>query len=121
MNLLVDENVQGLTVDFLRSLGHDVRSVKDLGLTSLADPVIFEHARKTKRVLLTYNVDFADIRQLFGKHHSGIIRLRISNQRLVYMHPVLQRALGRIADLDLSNSLVTISDKRIRMRKTFSE
>ena len=120
MRLLLDENVQGPTLDFLRSLGHDVCSVGDQGLGSLDDPVIFEHACRTQRVLLTYNTDFADIRQLLGKHHSGIVRLRISNQRLAYMHPVLERSLARIADLDLSDTLVTISDKRIRIRNTFS-
>jgi hypothetical protein len=63
-------------------------------------------------VLMTYNEDFADIRELAGKHHSGIIRLRVSNQRAA--------AIDHIRGLDLCDSLVTVSDSRVRIRKTYS-
>ena len=120
MRLLVDENLQQPTLALLRTLGHDVRGVIEEGLASSDDQTIFAHAHQTQLVLLTYNVHFADLRQLLGKHHSGIIRLRISNQRLSYMHPILEAALNRIQQLELSDSLVTISDERIRIHKTYS-
>jgi predicted nuclease of predicted toxin-antitoxin system len=120
MQLLVDENLQEATLTFLRRLGHDVRGVQEEGLTSADDQIIFHHARRTERVLSTYNVDFVDIRELTGMHHSGVIRLRIRNQRLADMHPILAAALDQLREHDLADSLVTVSDDRIRIRNTFS-
>lgn len=92
MRLLADENIQDATVELLRSLGNDVRSIKEEGLASVADEEVFSHAQKTGRTLITYNADFSDIRDLNGRHHGGIIRLRISNQRLHFAHPILEKA-----------------------------
>jgi len=118
MRLLVDENLQEPTLAFLRDLGHDVRGIKEEGLRGAADPEIFGRATQTERVLLTYNVDFVDLRKLAGERHHGIIRLRVSNQRISFMHPILRAALERVAGLDLTDTLVTVSDKRVRIRKT---
>jgi len=120
MRLLADENIQHATVELLRSLGNDVRSIKEEGLASVSDEVVFSHAQKTGRTLITYNADFADIRDLAGRHHGGIIRLRISNQRLHYVQPVLEKAFRVIQDMALGDMLVTISDRRVRIRATFS-
>ncbi|MFO7870888.1 MAG: DUF5615 family PIN-like protein [Kiritimatiellia bacterium] len=120
MQLLADENIQNPTVEFLVHLGHDVRSVLDEGLQSAHDDIVLTHACQTGRVLLTHNVDFADARDLAGKHNSGIIRLRIGNQRVKHMHPILQKALEQLRDMDLSDTLVTITDRRVRIRHTFA-
>jgi predicted nuclease of predicted toxin-antitoxin system len=119
MRLLLDENLQTPTVNFLRELGYDAVGVLDENLTSQSDERIFKHARQTERVLLTYNADFVDMRELAGVHHSGIIRLRISNQRLAFVHPILKSALASLQSHDLRDALVTLSDSRVRIRHTF--
>ncbi len=118
MRLLLDENLPIMTVKFLRELGHDVVGVHDESLVSQADEFIFAHARQSERVLVTYNADFIDLRALAGVHHSGIIRLRISNQRPHFAHPILRTALEQLQDRDLADTLVTVSDQRIRVRHT---
>ena len=120
MRLLADENIQQLTVEHLRALGHDIRSVKEEGLSSLRDEAVFEHAQQHKRTLLTYNADFADIRDLAEKRHHGIIRLRIHDQRVAVMHPVLDVALSQLESIDLRNTLVTVAGARVRIRHTFA-
>ena len=119
MRLFLDENLPASTVNFLRELGYDAVGVLDENLTSQSDECIFEHARQTSRVLLTYDSDFVDMRDLAGIHHSGIIRLRISNQRLDFVHPILQSALASLQSHDLKDTLVTLSDRRLRIRHTF--
>jgi len=118
MHLLADENLQEPTLRFLRELGHDVRSVNEAGLKSAPDTDVFRQAQQEQRVVLTYNGDFADIRDLTGKDHHGVIRLRIENQRIGYAHPLLKEALGKIRDMNLHNTLVTVMDDRLRIRKT---
>jgi len=118
MRILADENIQEPTLHFLRELGHDVRGVMEVGLKSAPDPDVFQLAQREQRSILTYNCDFTDIRNLTGKNHYGVIRLRIENQRISYMHPLLKEALGKLHSMNLSNTLVTIMDDRLRLRKT---
>ena len=118
MRILADENIQEPTLHFLRELGHDVRGVNEAGLKSAPDADIFRQAQHEQRVVLTYNCDFADIRDLVGKNHHGVIRLRIENQRVYHMHPLLKEALQKLQDMNLRNTLVTVMDDRLRIRKT---
>jgi hypothetical protein len=67
---------------------------------------------------LRCNGDFADIRGLTGKDHHGVIRLRIENQRIGYAHPLPKEALEKLRDMNLHNTLVTVMDDRLRIRKT---
>ena len=118
MRILADENIQEPTLRFLRELGHNVLGVNEAGLKSAPDADIFQQAQREQRVVLTYNCDFADIRDLAGKDHHGVIRLRIENQRIGYAHPLIKEALEKLRGLNLRNSLVTVMDDRLRIRKT---
>jgi predicted nuclease of predicted toxin-antitoxin system len=118
MRILADENIQEPTLRFLRELGHDVLGVHEAGLKSAPDADVFRQAQQEQRVVLTYNCDFADIRDLTGKDHNGVIRLRIENQRIGYAHPLLKEALEKLRGLNLRNHLVTVMDDRLRIRKT---
>lgn len=120
MRLLADENIQPATVELLRSIGNDVQCIREEGLSSISDADVFSHARETGRTLITFNTDFADIRDLAGRHHPGIIRLRVSNQRTSYLHPVLERAFKKIGNMAMADMLVTICDRRLRIRHTYS-
>jgi len=118
MRILADENIQELTLWFLRELGHDIHGVHEAGLKSTPDADVFQQAQQEQRIVLTYNGDFADIRDLAGKDHHGVIRLRIENQRIGYAHPLLKEALEKLQDMNLHNTLVTVMDDRLRIRKT---
>lgn len=118
MKLLADENIQRPTVRFLQDRGWDVRWIPDEGLTGADDASVFGHAQKDCRTLLTYNDDFVDVRALDASPHSGIIRLRFSNQHQDFVHPHLLAALERLRAEDMRDTLVTITDERIRLRKT---
>lgn len=118
MRLLADENIQQPTVRFLRGRGWDIRWVPEDGLAGADDQRVFVHAQEEGRILLTYNADFVDVRALGALRHAGIIRLRFSNQRQDVVHPKLLAALERVCDMDLSDTLVTITDERIRLRRT---
>ena len=120
MRLFADENIPPPTILFLRELGYDVRGVDDDELVSVSDDVIFGHVQQQGRTLLTYNADFVDLRELVGKDHHGIIRLRLSSQRVADLNSVLQGALERLEGMDLKNMLVTVSSEQTRMRNTFS-
>jgi predicted nuclease of predicted toxin-antitoxin system len=118
MQLLADENIQQPTVRHLQSRGWDILWIPDVGLAGALDSRVFEYAQEGNRALLTYNADFVDMRALSSTCHGGIIRLRFSNQCQAFVHPRLLAALNQLRNEDLSDTLVTITDDRIRIRKT---
>jgi predicted nuclease of predicted toxin-antitoxin system len=118
MQLLADENIQQVTVRFLSERGWDILWAADEGLSGAPDERIFEHAQRRRRILLTYNAHFADIRELAIHAHHGVIRLRYSNQRVDFVHAHLLAALDHLKGQDLRDTLVTLTDDRIRIRKT---
>ena len=118
MQLLADENIQRPTVRFIRERGWDVLWAAEEGLSGASDERIFEHAQRRQRILLTYNAHFADIRELAAHRHHGVIRLRYSNQRVGFVHAHLLAPLDHLKDQDLRDTLVTLTDDRIRIRKT---
>jgi predicted nuclease of predicted toxin-antitoxin system len=118
MQLLADENIQQPTVRFLQDRGWDIQWIPDEGLSGAADSNVFGHAQKSRRTILAYDADFVDVRALDATRHSGIIRLRFSNQRQDFVCPHLLAALEQLRHEDLRDTLVTITDERIRLRKT---
>lgn len=118
MQLLADENIQQPIVRFLQERGWDILWIPDEGLSGADDETVFGHAQQSRRALLTYNADFVDVRALDASCHSGIIRLRFSNQRPDFVRPHLLAALEQLRNEDLRDTLVTITDERIRLRKT---
>jgi predicted nuclease of predicted toxin-antitoxin system len=120
MQLLADENIQQVTVWFLREQGWDILWAADESLAGADDARLFARAQERQRILLTYNAHFADLRKLAAHPHHGIIRLRFKNQRVDFVHPRLCAALEHLKPQDLRNTLVTLTDDHIRVRKTLS-
>lgn len=118
MRLFCDENIRDTTTEWLRGLGHDAVSVKEVGIGGMDDQRVLDHAVSENRVLLTFNSDFADIRALAGLDHPGIIRLRFKIQTEAVVHPVLQRALKQLQHESTCNLLVTVQRDKLRRRKS---
>jgi len=116
MRIFCDQNIMIETIDYLRSLRHDVASTRETALSYASDDEVLGKAIQQDRVLLTYNADFSDIRAFPLGTHAGIIRLRLSEQTAEYLHPVLERALRQLGDKDISGKLVTVSRTGIRIR-----
>jgi len=77
VKLLLDEQYSPEIAAQLRSAGHDVVSVQDLGLTGLADERLLETALEQERVLVTNDVrDFASLAAEWaaqGREHHGLL------------------------------------------------
>ncbi len=62
MKFLADMGISPKTVSFLNSLAHDAVHLKDQGLQRAFDSFILEKALNEGRVLLTHDLDFAELR-----------------------------------------------------------
>ncbi len=76
MKLKLDENLSRHLKPVLISLGHDVSTAADENLLSKPDTEIAAKASKEGRLLLTLDVEFADLRKHPPGSHPGIILFR---------------------------------------------
>lgn len=59
--LLTDENIQTEVVEYLRTLGFDVKDIKEEGLQGSTDEFLLKMAYEEKRVIVTHDSDFGTI------------------------------------------------------------
>jgi predicted nuclease of predicted toxin-antitoxin system len=77
MRLKLDENLPLRLVDALKALGHDVDTVEGEGLAGHPDPEVWTAAQKEKRVVVTQDLFFADVRQHPPGEHPGVVLIRM--------------------------------------------
>ena len=76
MKLKLDENLSRRLKHGLSLLGHDVTTTADEGLLSQSDLIVAAEAEREGRILLTLDVEFADLRKHPPGTHPGIILFR---------------------------------------------
>ncbi len=118
MRLLLDQNLRVQTKTFLRGLGHDVVDTRDLGMARASDAQIAETAAELKRVIVTFNADFGDVRHFPPGTNPGIIRLRIHPQTEEIVHPILANLFERVSEEQIEGALVAVDNHKIRIRKS---
>ena len=77
MKLKLDENVHTDVAPALRALGHDVLTVHDQKLAGHPDADVARTVQEEQRVLVTFDLDFADIRRYPPTWFAGIVVLRL--------------------------------------------
>jgi predicted nuclease of predicted toxin-antitoxin system len=76
MRLKLDENLSRHLKTTLSDLGHDVLTVADEQLLSRPDTDVAAAASRERRMLLTLDVEFADLRKYPPGSHPGIVLFR---------------------------------------------
>jgi predicted nuclease of predicted toxin-antitoxin system len=76
MKLKLDENLSRHLKPMLTALGHDVLTAADEDLLSRPDVEVAARAAREGRILLTLDVEFADLRKYPPGTHPGIVLFR---------------------------------------------
>lgn len=113
MRLLLDTCVSPRTRDALATAGHDAIWTGDWN-PDPGDEAILDFARRESRILITLDKDFGELVVVFGKSHSGIVRL-------VHLHPsrqapVCEEVLSRYGSELIAGAIVTVTTDRTRLR-----
>ena len=116
MRLLADLHISPRTVEFLRSLGHDVVRVNEVLPTTAADDAIVRQAIVDGRTILTQDLDLSAIIALAGKNLPSLITLRLVSSRIEYVNALLQKILPGVEEDVLKGMIITVEDHRIRRR-----
>jgi predicted nuclease of predicted toxin-antitoxin system len=73
----LDENLPASLVAVLAELGHDADTVLAEGLQGRSDHDVWHAAQAARRLLVTQDLDFSDVRQLPPGAHGGVLLLRL--------------------------------------------
>ena len=116
MRLLADLHISPATVNFLRSLDHDVVRVNDILPLNASDELIIEQARQGSRIILTQDLDFSRLIAVSGESTPSLISLRLKSSRIEYVNALLSRILPELEAEGVDSSIITIEDAAIRRR-----
>lgn len=115
--LLLDQNLSPLTTSFLRELGYDVTDTRELRIPSASDSSILEIAKQQNRIVLTFDSDFADVREFPIGSHPGVIRLKVIPQTVEVLHPILLKFLQALETENIHGCVVIIDNWRVRIKR----
>ncbi|MBS0591583.1 MAG: DUF5615 family PIN-like protein [Proteobacteria bacterium] len=77
MNFLLDANMPRAALSALVTHGHGAQLARDIGLGTAPDEQIAQLARAHAAVLVTRDLDFADVRRYPPGRHFGLLVLRL--------------------------------------------
>jgi predicted nuclease of predicted toxin-antitoxin system len=116
MKLKLDENLSRHLKPVLAGLGHDVLTAADENLLSHPDTAIAATASREERILLTLDIEFADLRKYPPGTHPGIILFRPPSFGPNLVNTFIADFI-RAADLSKFSSCIAIVDHtHVRVR-----
>lgn len=113
--ILVDENIPKSVQRWLEDLGHDVVRPSDVGLKGVKDNIIIEAAIGDGRVIVTLDLDFAEIYYGSTRDKIAVVVIRIHPPTPENIKNVLSKALKKIDLGRVTKGLIIISRKKVRI------
>jgi predicted nuclease of predicted toxin-antitoxin system len=117
MRLKLDENLSRHLKGVLNQLGHDVLTAADENLLSRPDTEVAAAAGREGRMLLTLDVEFADLRKYPPGSHPGIILFRPISMGPLSVNRLIEKFV-RSTDLSVLSACVAVVEPHsVRVRQ----
>ncbi len=117
MKFKIDENLPVEVANVLSQAGHDALTVFDQDMAGWTDRSIASAIQSERRVLLTLDLDFADIRAYPPRHFQGLIVIRAKRQDKAAVLAIIERVVEVVEREDLNQRLRIVDEQRIRIRE----
>ncbi len=117
LRFLADMGVSQGIVQWLRQEGHDAVHLRELGLQTLPNGLIFEKALVESRIVITFDLDFGEIVALSPGGQGRVILFRVNNTRTSFLIERLSSVLPSTSEALVSGSIVVVEDARHRTRR----
>jgi len=116
MKFLVDNALSPLIARGLREAGFEAVHVRDIGIHSASDQVIFEYARGADLTIVTADTDFGMLLALWRYPTPSVIIFRTSDKHPKAQLALLLNQVSALTDALSAGSVVVFEDTRIRVR-----
>ena len=117
MNIKLDENMPDDMASLLLENAHNVTTVPEEHLSGSRDPHVLNVAASEGRILLTFDTDFADIREYPPGSHAGVVVFRLKDQRWTELESPAKELVASGVLEELQGGLAIVDKKRIRVRR----
>ena len=117
MRFKVDENLHEDIAESLRSRGHDAVTVHDQKMRGSTDSRLSEVCQAEGRAIVSFDLDFANIRDYPPGDYPGLIVLRLSDQSRPYVSQVFAAVLDLLDREELAGCLWVVEEHRVRIRR----
>jgi predicted nuclease of predicted toxin-antitoxin system len=118
LKLFANENLFEPIIDYLRSLGHDVLSIRDSGLSGISDEKVYQRACKDKRVIITMDKDFSRTFRFPPEKCGGIIVIKIYKRTVDETLLIFKKYYNSIQEKDMHENLIIITPESVRIRRS---
>jgi predicted nuclease of predicted toxin-antitoxin system len=113
----VDENLPEKLVSLLNDAGHDAKSVLDQSMGGAADARVAEVCRVENRIVVTLDLDFADIRTYPPAQSPGFVVFRLARQDKPHVLLVAGRLVELLRTESPERKLWVVEEDRVRIRE----
>jgi predicted nuclease of predicted toxin-antitoxin system len=113
----LDENLPRDAEALIIEAGHEVETVLGERLGGGPDSDVFDAASAEDRILVTLDLDFADIRRYPPSNHPGIWVLRPRSQSIDNVLTLLKGALAVFETESAANQLWIVESGRVRIHE----
>jgi predicted nuclease of predicted toxin-antitoxin system len=113
----VDENLPVECALYLQAAGHDAETVTSEALSGSEDHVLFDHCKREERILITLDLDFANVQMYPPRTHAGVVVLRPPNQDKPTLLSVVRRLSAILASRSPKGQLWIVEADRVRVRE----
>lgn len=117
MRLKLDENLPIEGVEPFLEAGHDASSVVEQRLAGADDPTIDEVCKQERRVLVTLDIGFGDIRVYPPAESPGRILLRPRSQEKPHLLSLLTRVCELLRERSPTSTLWVVDEEKVRIRE----
>lgn len=107
MKILVDENIANITVQRLRTMGHDVLEIRGTARQGMTDEDLWPLALAENRLLITTDKGFCGHR---ADPHCGILVVRLRQPNARGIHNRVMAAFRQTVERDRPGLLVVMRD-----------
>ena len=117
MRFKVDENLHDDIAEALRSRGHDAVTVYDQKMRGDTDARLGEVCRGEGRAIVSFDLDFANVRDYPPGDYPGLIVLRLVDQSRPYVLRIFASVLDLLDREELAGCLWVVEEHRVRIRR----
>mgnify|MGYP000206361270 FL=1 len=115
LRFLIDVNVGIKVEQYLKDNGFDILCIRDIN-PMMTDKEILYLAKQENRILLTLDKDFGELVYNSGLLHSGVLLLRLENEKISNKIEILKTILDKFST-DLQGKFCVYQDGKIRIKK----